>query len=109
VIEPNDFVLVNSVIESRDAIFDENRFKSVLSKSPVETQTGNSVMENENDQDIVEVPELRMSKRAQKVKSFGSSFFTFLVEGNRESMIRQIPYYFNIEVDPQTFEEIMKD
>jgi len=66
-------------------------------------------MENENDQDIVEVPELRRSKRARKVKSFGSDFYTFLVEGNRESVIRQIPYCFNTEADPQTFEEAMKD
>ncbi|GJS43116.1 zinc finger, CCHC-type containing protein [Tanacetum coccineum] len=29
VIEPNDSVLINSIIESRDAIFDENRFSSV--------------------------------------------------------------------------------
>nr|GEY48853.1 zinc finger, CCHC-type [Tanacetum cinerariifolium] len=29
VIEPNDFISVNSVIESRDAIFDESRFSSI--------------------------------------------------------------------------------
>ncbi|GKA96879.1 zinc finger, CCHC-type containing protein [Tanacetum coccineum] len=29
VIEPNEFVLINSIIESRDAIFDGNRFSSV--------------------------------------------------------------------------------
>ncbi|GKB08955.1 zinc finger, CCHC-type containing protein [Tanacetum coccineum] len=29
VIEPNDFVSINSIIESRDAIFDENRFSSI--------------------------------------------------------------------------------
>ncbi|GJR59957.1 zinc finger, CCHC-type containing protein [Tanacetum coccineum] len=29
VIEPNDSVLINSIIESKDAIFDENRFSSV--------------------------------------------------------------------------------
>ncbi|GJT12254.1 zinc finger, CCHC-type containing protein [Tanacetum coccineum] len=29
VIEPNDLVSINSIIESRDAIFDENRFSSV--------------------------------------------------------------------------------
>ncbi|GJR38073.1 zinc finger, CCHC-type containing protein [Tanacetum coccineum] len=29
VIEPNESVLINSIIESRDAIFDENRFSSV--------------------------------------------------------------------------------
>nr|GEZ19402.1 zinc finger, CCHC-type [Tanacetum cinerariifolium] len=30
VIEPNDYVSVNSIIESRDAIFDEERFTSIL-------------------------------------------------------------------------------
>nr|GEX18140.1 zinc finger, CCHC-type [Tanacetum cinerariifolium] len=29
VIEPNDFVSINSIIESRDAIFDDNRFSSI--------------------------------------------------------------------------------
>ncbi|GKE92895.1 hypothetical protein Tco_1573990, partial [Tanacetum coccineum] len=29
VIEPNDSVSINSIIESRDAIFDENRFSSI--------------------------------------------------------------------------------
>jgi len=108
VIEPNDSVLVNSVIESSDANFDDNRFKSFLIKSPLETQIRNSVMENENDQDIVEVSELRRSKRAQKVKSFGYDFITLLVK-NRESVIKQIPYCFNTEADPQTFEDSMKD
>ena len=29
VLEPNDYVSVNTIIESRDAIFDENRFSSI--------------------------------------------------------------------------------
>ena len=29
VIEPNDSIPINTVIESRDAIFDEQRFKSI--------------------------------------------------------------------------------
>nr|GEY42111.1 zinc finger, CCHC-type [Tanacetum cinerariifolium] len=33
VIEPNDSVAINSIIESRDAIFDDNRFLSVLRPS----------------------------------------------------------------------------
>ncbi|GKF27033.1 hypothetical protein Tco_0082927 [Tanacetum coccineum] len=33
VIEPNDSVSINSVIESKDAIFDENRFSSVPRRS----------------------------------------------------------------------------
>lgn len=109
VIEPNDSISVNTVIESRDAIFDENRFKSIAKNIPEENQKGKEVVENENDQEIVEVPELRRSKRARKVKSFGSDFFTFLVEGSREAVIRKIPYCFNTEADPQTLEEAMKD
>ncbi|GJT32283.1 zinc finger, CCHC-type containing protein [Tanacetum coccineum] len=52
VIEPNDFVSVNSVIESRDAIFDENRFSSIprpndiaSSSKAVDDEIG-SIMEN---------------------------------------------------------------
>ena len=66
-------------------------------------------MENENDRDIVEAPELRRSKRPGKVKSFVSDLFIFFVVGNRESVIRQIPYCFNTEAYTQTFEEAMKD
>nr|GEV23240.1 zinc finger, CCHC-type [Tanacetum cinerariifolium] len=41
IIEPNESVLINSIIESRDAIFDENRFSFVLRPSlkiPNETE-----------------------------------------------------------------------
>ena len=109
VIEPNDSISINTMIESRDAIFDENRFKSIAKNIPEGNQKGKEVVENENDQEIVEVPELRRSKRARKVKSFGSDFFTFLVEGSREAVIRQIPYCFNTEANPQTLEEAMND
>ncbi|GJS38074.1 zinc finger, CCHC-type containing protein [Tanacetum coccineum] len=51
VIEPNDSVSINSIIESRDAIFDENRFSSVPRSSlriPNGTKdTGGSVVPEE--------------------------------------------------------------
>ncbi|GKA45682.1 retrovirus-related pol polyprotein from transposon TNT 1-94, partial [Tanacetum coccineum] len=51
VIESNESVLINSIIESRDAIFDENRFSSVLRPSlriPTETENiGASVVPKE--------------------------------------------------------------
>ncbi|GJS53216.1 zinc finger, CCHC-type containing protein [Tanacetum coccineum] len=53
VIEPNDSVLINSIIESRDAIFDENRFSSVPRPSlkiPNRTEDiGGSVVPEEDD------------------------------------------------------------
>lgn len=106
VIEPSDSISVNSVIESRDAIFDENRFKSVIKNVP----TKNVVVEEDEDhREIVEVPTIRKSKRARKVKSFGTDFYTYLVEGSREAVVRQIPVCFNTEADPQTLEEAIKD
>ena len=85
VIEPNDSISVNTVIESRDAIFEETRFNSIPKNVP-----GSKNIEQEE-----EVIELRRSKRARKAKSFGPDFFTFLVEGTRETVDRQIPYCFN--------------
>ncbi|GJY91789.1 zinc finger, CCHC-type containing protein [Tanacetum coccineum] len=53
VIEPNDSVSINSIIESRDAIFDENRFSSVPRPSlriPNGTEDiGGSVVTEEDD------------------------------------------------------------
>nr|GEU54280.1 hypothetical protein [Tanacetum cinerariifolium] len=56
VIEPNDSVLINSIIESRDAIFDENRFSSVprpsLRISNETKDIGGSVVSKEDDPKI---------------------------------------------------------
>ena len=52
--------------------------------------------------------ELRRSKRIKKVKDFGPDFIMFLVEGKGESICNKIPYCYNTESDPITFEEAMK-
>ncbi|GJS03848.1 hypothetical protein Tco_0320356 [Tanacetum coccineum] len=78
VIEPNDSVSINSIIESRDAIFDENRFSSVLRPSQRslvnETEDiGFLVIPEEVTEEAVQQPEpeLRKSKRNRTPKDFG--------------------------------------
>ncbi|GJY72576.1 zinc finger, CCHC-type containing protein [Tanacetum coccineum] len=76
VIEPNDVVLINSIIESRDAIFDGNRFSSVSRlnlRIPNETEYIGGLMVPE---EVVQQPEpeLRISKRNRTPKNFGPGF-----------------------------------
>ncbi|GJV38490.1 zinc finger, CCHC-type containing protein [Tanacetum coccineum] len=91
VIEPNDSVAINSIIESRDAIFDEHRFSSVPRPSQRSLQS-----------------EPRKSKRHRTLKDFGPEFQLYLVEGTRDEVSDQHSYCFNVEDDPKTFDEAMK-
>ena len=111
VIEPNSTISVNTIIESRDAIFEENRFKSIpkiSDKIPEQKHVldkRKEALENDSKDEVIK---LRMSKRARKQKTFGSNFFMFLVERTRELISNQIPYCFNTKADPKTFHEAMK-
>ncbi|GJW92322.1 zinc finger, CCHC-type containing protein [Tanacetum coccineum] len=49
VIEPNDSVLINSIIESRDAIFDENRFSSIPRPKDIIPNVQESKMDDHTD------------------------------------------------------------
>ena len=106
VIEPNESYSVNSIIESRDAIFDETRFVSIprLKDRLVEHNvTPQDVSQNDtNDESI------QRSKWTINEKSFGSDFYIFLVEGSRNEIVDSIPYVYNAESDPFTFSEAMK-
>ncbi|GJY72934.1 zinc finger, CCHC-type containing protein [Tanacetum coccineum] len=114
VIEPNDSVSINSIIESRDAIFDENRFSSVPRPSlriPNRTEDiGGSVVPEEVTEEVVQQPEpeLRKSKRNRTPKDFGPEFQLYLIEGTRDEVSDQHSYCFNVEDDPKTFDEAMK-
>ncbi|GKC37236.1 zinc finger, CCHC-type containing protein [Tanacetum coccineum] len=114
VIEPNDSVSINSIIESRDAIFDENRFSSVPRPSlkiPNGTKDiGGSVVPEEVTEEVVQQPEpeLRKSKRNRTPKDFGPEFQLYLIEGTRDEVSDQHSYCFNVEDDPKTFDEAMK-
>ncbi|GKC56075.1 hypothetical protein Tco_1083673, partial [Tanacetum coccineum] len=110
VIEANNSVSINSIIESRDAIFNENRFSSVPRPSlriPNGTEDiGGSVVPEE----VVQQPEpeLKNGKRNRNPKNFGHEFQLYLIEGTRDEASDQHSYYFNVEDDPKTFDEAMK-
>ncbi|GJU28340.1 ribonuclease H-like domain-containing protein [Tanacetum coccineum] len=84
VIEPNDSVLINSIIESRDALFDENRFSSVPRPSlriPNGTEYIGGLMVPKDVIDEVAQqpePELRKSKRNRTSKNFGPEVLIIL-------------------------------
>nr|GFC65916.1 zinc finger, CCHC-type [Tanacetum cinerariifolium] len=81
VIEPNDLVSINSIIESRDAIFDEHRFSSVPRpsqrslKDRTEDSGGSVVFERVNEE-VVQQPEseLRKRKKHRTPKDFRHEF-----------------------------------
>ncbi|GKC52230.1 zinc finger, CCHC-type containing protein, partial [Tanacetum coccineum] len=81
VIEPNESVAINSIIESRDAIFDENKFSLVPRPSQrslvngTEDSSGSVVTEKVTDEVVQQPePELRKSKRHRTPKDFGPEF-----------------------------------
>nr|GFA26735.1 zinc finger, CCHC-type [Tanacetum cinerariifolium] len=111
VTEPNESVAINFIIESRDAIFDENRFSSVPrpSKRSLVNETkdsGGSVVTDEVVQQTE--PELKKSKRHRTPKDFRPEFQLYLIEGTRDEVSDQHSYFFNVEDDPKTFDKAIK-
>ncbi|GJX02653.1 zinc finger, CCHC-type containing protein [Tanacetum coccineum] len=78
VIEPNESVSINSIIESRDDIFDENKFSSVPR------------------------PSLSIPKGTEDIGGL------VVPEKVTEEVYDQHSYCFNVEDDPNTFDEAMK-
>ncbi|GJZ19031.1 zinc finger, CCHC-type containing protein [Tanacetum coccineum] len=86
VIEPNDSVSINSIIESRDAIFDENRFSSIPRPKDIIPNSDESQREDHSDDVPSEIPGPRKGKRVRKAKLYGSDFQLYLVEGSRDQV-----------------------
>nr|KAJ0220107.1 hypothetical protein LSAT_V11C200064520 [Lactuca sativa] len=105
VLESNDSVSINTVTESRDAIFDEERFTSIPRPRDMIHQSSSKSATQAEDVSggASSVPEPRKSTRTRKGKSFGYDFQLYLVEGTRNETISQHQYCFNIEEDPKTF------
>nr|GEW82497.1 zinc finger, CCHC-type [Tanacetum cinerariifolium] len=108
VIEPNDFISINSVIESRDAIFDENRFSSIPRPKDIISSSNGTQGGDLPSETPIEIPEPRRSNRARVAKSYGFDFQLYLVEGSRDEIASQYCYCYSIEEDPKTFDEAMK-
>ncbi|GKD12540.1 zinc finger, CCHC-type containing protein [Tanacetum coccineum] len=91
VIEPNDSVSINSIIESKDVIFDEHRFSSVPRPSQrslvkgIEDSSGSMVPEKTSDEIVQQSkPQLRKSKRHGTPKDFGPKFQLYLIKGTKD-------------------------
>nr|GEW96148.1 hypothetical protein [Tanacetum cinerariifolium] len=114
VIEPNDSVSINYIIESRDVIFDENRFSSVSRPSlmiPNRTEDiGGSMALEEVNEEVVQQPEpeLRKSKRNRTPKDIGPEFHLYLIKETKDEVSNQHSYCFNVKDDPKTFDEAIK-
>nr|KAJ0224348.1 hypothetical protein LSAT_V11C100031110 [Lactuca sativa] len=109
VLESNDSVFVNTVIKSRDAIFDDEKFTSIpIPRDMIQQSFSKNTTQAEDASGGTNyAPELRKSARARKAKSFGSEFQLYLVEGTRDETMSQHQYCYNIEEDPKTFDEAM--
>nr|GEV52681.1 zinc finger, CCHC-type [Tanacetum cinerariifolium] len=108
-------VSINSIIESKDDIFNENRFSSVPRPSfkiPNRTEDiGGSVVLEEVTKEVVTQqpePELRKGKMNKTPKDFGPEFHLYLIKGTRDEVSDQQSCCFNVEDDPKTFDEAMK-
>ncbi|GJU32745.1 zinc finger, CCHC-type containing protein [Tanacetum coccineum] len=108
VIEPNDYVSINSIIESRDVIFDENRFSSIPRPKDIMLNSVESQRDYHSDDVPSETPEPRRGKRARKAKSYGSDFQLYLAEGSRDQVGSQYSYCYSIEEDHRTYNEAMQ-
>ncbi|GJZ14787.1 hypothetical protein Tco_0550464 [Tanacetum coccineum] len=108
VIEPNDSVSINSIIESRDVIFDENRFSSIPRPKDIIPNLDESQRDDHSDDVPSEIPEPRKGKRVRKAKSYGYDFQLYLVEGSRDQVGSQYSYCYSIKEDLRTYNEAMQ-
>ena len=108
----------NSVVESREVEFIENKFINDstpnLEYPQKDTEVSQETTVDQSNKSLseYEMVEPRRSQRMRKSKDMGPDFIssqaiTFLVEGTRDSVINKIPIVLNIEGDPQTFKEAM--
>nr|GEV91722.1 zinc finger, CCHC-type [Tanacetum cinerariifolium] len=88
-LEPNDLILVNSIIESRDARFNENRFKTIPEAHEISKETVfieiPITTEGNNDDSILDHQQVepRRSTRQRRQRTFSPDFEMYLVEGDR--------------------------
>ncbi|KAK2996869.1 hypothetical protein RJ639_024854 [Escallonia herrerae] len=88
VVEQNDYYSKNTIIESRDAIFDESRFQSLPKQ--VEQKEGQRDVEENHENEV----EPRRSKRMRIAKTYGPDFYIvkvvhFLCQNDERKMKRQ--------------------
>nr|GEW23329.1 zinc finger, CCHC-type [Tanacetum cinerariifolium] len=94
--------------ESRDAIFDENRFSSIHKPKDIIPNSDESQRDGHFDDVPSKTPEPRKGKRVRKAKSHGYDFQLYLVEGSIDQVGSQYSYCYSTEEDPRTYDEAMQ-
>ena len=106
----------NTIVESRDVEFIENKFINDSQIEPKQTQKSDSLVNDSfsgNKRIEPSSPnEQRGSQRVRKEKDFGHDFISYqvnvyLVEENREKVLNKLPFVGNVKEDPNTFSEAM--
>ncbi|GKA43348.1 zinc finger, CCHC-type containing protein, partial [Tanacetum coccineum] len=108
VIEPNDSVSIDSTIESRDAIFDENYFSSIPRPKDIIPNFDESQRDDHSNDVPSETLEPCRGKRARIAKSYGFDFQLYLVEGSKDQIGSQYFYHYRIEENSRTYNEAMQ-
>ncbi|GJV30569.1 putative reverse transcriptase domain-containing protein [Tanacetum coccineum] len=108
VIEPNDSVSINSIIESRDAIFDKNRFSLIPRPKNIIPNSVESQRDDYSDDVPNKTPKPLKGKRVRKAKSYGSDFQLYLVVGSKDQVGSKYSYCYSIEEDRRTYNEAMQ-
>ncbi|GJU31771.1 zinc finger, CCHC-type containing protein [Tanacetum coccineum] len=93
VIEPNDSISINSIIESRDAIFNENHFSSIPRPKDIIPNVQESQMDDHTDDVPSEIHEPQKGKRVRKAKSYGFDFRRILETYNEAMQSRDAAFW----------------
>nr|GEX12247.1 zinc finger, CCHC-type [Tanacetum cinerariifolium] len=97
IIEHDESVLINSIIKSRNVIFDNNRLSLVHRQSlkiPNKSKDiGGSVVPQKVNEEVVQQPkfELRKTKRNSTLKIFRPAFQLYLIEGTMNEVLADLP------------------
>uniref|UniRef100_A0A2N9GJP7 Uncharacterized protein n=1 Tax=Fagus sylvatica TaxID=28930 RepID=A0A2N9GJP7_FAGSY len=106
----------NTIVESRDVEFIENKFINDSQIELKQTQESDSLVNDFLSRNKRIEPsslsEQRRSQRVRKEKDFGPDFISYqvnvyLVKGNREKVLSKLPFVENVEEDPNTYSEAM--
>ena len=105
VVEPNDQIHINTIIESRDARFDEQRFKTIpkthdILKEVVSTDIPLQIERENSDDSLDHQVEPRRSTRQRRSRTFGPDFEMYLVKEYRNDLIKEYPIIYNLDNEP---------
>nr|GEW63236.1 zinc finger, CCHC-type [Tanacetum cinerariifolium] len=97
VIEPNDYVSINTIIESRDAIFDEIRFSSIPKPKDIIPNSDESQRDDHSNDVLSETPKPRKDPIQRNIKWYQSLVRSFDQEKNniqaqqKKKMVKSSP------------------